>query len=391
MEIQATFIYKNNQIVIQSKKDDEMKSMFEKFITKLNSSLNLNEFSFLYNGKELAYDSTIGKNPDIGDKQNISINVQKKGRNCKCPKCICNDCIINLNNYQVVYYGCKYDHKEVSEYDLYKNTQIINFNEMRCNYPNCPHTQQNYIYEFFKCITCTKLVGESQYYCYEHKDNHASGKPHYTVKYEDKNYYCEKHCDEFIKYCFTCKKNLCKDCVEEHQEHKIANYDEMSSDIDGYKKVLQKMENNIKDLDIVINNIKYKLDGTKRIFERYYDITKDIITKYITFNQKLKNYRALRTNRNLKFSNNFMMNDLDKIINEKGVLNRAKVIIETYNNKKERLQGKIYNSNDKIPNDDSDDDIWWEEIKEIKKKKREKELSKINEQNTKKKKNGGRK
>ena len=77
----------------------------------------------------------------------------------------------------------------------------------------------------------------------------------------------------------------------------------METDIESLKASLNKLKDHIETLDEVIDNIKYHLDGTKRIYERYYNISLDILKKYETFNKNLKNYRILRTIRNLTFSN----------------------------------------------------------------------------------------
>jgi hypothetical protein len=39
------------------------------------------------------------------------------------------------------------------------------------------------------------------------------------INYEQKNYICEKHNENYIKYCDECKKNICIMCVKEHKNH----------------------------------------------------------------------------------------------------------------------------------------------------------------------------
>ena len=97
-----------------------------------------------------------------------------------------------------------------------------------------------------------------------------------------------------------------------------------------------------------------------RVFNRYLYIANDIIGKYELFNKDLKNYRILKSLRNLKFSNERMNKDLKKIIDEEDMLKNINSIIKisldrTENYKKNNLGEKSYLSLD-------NDDDWLEEI-----------------------------
>jgi len=85
-----------------------------------------------------------------------------------------------------------------------------------------------------------------------------------------------------------------------------------NKDMDMINDSLKIMEKNIRDLNTIIEDIKYRLDGTLRIFKRYLYIAKEIIGKYKLFNQDLKNNRILKSLWNLKSSNNFMNDELKK-------------------------------------------------------------------------------
>ena len=74
------------------------------------------------------------------------------------------------------------------------------------------------------------------------------------------------------------------------------------------------MENNINDLKTIIDDLKNHLNGTLRIFKRYYYIANDMIDKYELFNISLKNNRILRSLWNLQLSNTKMNEELKKII-----------------------------------------------------------------------------
>ena len=360
MDIKVNFIYKGKIIPILSKSDEEMVKVFGKLIAKLNPEANINDYEYYYNQKEIGLESTLGKNLGIRDSsiKDVTISVKRRIWFCSCPGCKCNDCIINLSNYLCAFHGCKYAHEEVIVYDNYKVKQTINFSNIRCQASGCDKNLENDEYDFYKCLDCSKRDKMSKYYCFQCKAKH--NKQHNFIKYDEKHYYCDAHLEPFEKSCLQCKKDICKSCAAEHSGHEIANYAEMETNVDDLKASLNNIKDHIKTLEEVIENIKYQLDGTKRIYERYYNISLDILKKYETFNKKLKNYRILRTIRNLKFSNKQIINDLEKIINIDDLKSKCSTIIELYQNKV-----KLYENANNLSMKDvqkENNEIWYEEI-----------------------------
>ena len=357
-DVKVTFFYLNRTIEVFCKSNEEMDKMFGKFISKLGDDSELNQYIFYYEGNKLGHDTTIDKDRYLSGKKDINITAQRKLRMVKCPKCKCNDCIINLDNYLASYYGCKNNHSSISVYDQYINVQKIDSEEIRCNQSGCENTQKNYNKGFSKCLKCSALVKHSKYFCKDHISSHD--KSHINVKYDKKNYYCEKnkHFKKFIKYCFTHHQNLCEECEKDHQGHNIADYESMTPDVKQLKDSIQKMEENINDLKIIIDDIKYSLDGALRIFKRYLYIAKDIIGKYEFFNKDLKNNRILKSLWNLQHSNDKMNNVLTKIINEENRVKKADLLINMYEKKEENLNNNINETIDYK----KEDDEWWKEI-----------------------------
>ena len=383
MEVKVNFIYKDKLIQILCKSNEEMTNVLGKLVTKLNPEASINDYEYYYNKEEIGQESTLAKNLNIRDSsiKEVTISVKQRVKFCKCPECICNDCIINLSNYLCAFYGCKYykdkAHEVVTVYDNYKAKQTINFSEIRCQAPGCEKNLENDEYDFYKCLDFSKREKISKYYCLQCKSKHK--KNHIFIKYDEKHYYCDAHLEPFEKSCLTCEKDLCKICEEEHLDHKIANHTEMETDIESLKASLNKLKDHIETLDEVIDNIKYHLDGTKRIYERYYNISLDILKKYETFNKNLKNYRILRTIRNLTFSNKQMTDDLEKIINNDDLLCKCSKIIETYQKKEDFYKGVKSASMKDIEKESNDN--WYEEILKnrkikIKKSKEEKDFGK---------------
>ena len=269
MEIKVTFSYLNRIIQVLCKDDEDINKMFEKFVSKLNDGSEASHYIYFYDGNKLGYDSTIGKNKYLKGKKDLIIEVRKKLRIVKCPKCLCNDCIVDLNDYILSFYGCKYNHTESMVYDEYIYTQKIHGSEIRCRVPGCLNNQQNYILGFYKCLNCSKLVKRSTYYCKQHIEDHGN---HITVKYDKKNYYCIYHFKPYIKYCFTHKEDLCEVCISEHDKDIVKDYDLMTPNITKINESLNKIEKKINDLKYVIEEIKSRLDGALRVFKRYHYI-----------------------------------------------------------------------------------------------------------------------
>ena len=367
MEVRVTFTYSNRAFQIICKEDDEMDKMFQLFIDKLNDGSEKENYIYYYENNKLGHKSTIKNSKYLSHKNEINISVQKKLRIIKCPKCM-NDSIINLNNYVASFYGCKNGHLDNEVYDQYIYLQNIDGDQIRCNEPNCgDKTQQNYTKGFYKCLNCSKLIKDrSIYFCKDHYEQHD--KEHLCVKYDKKNYYCINHFRQFIKYCFTHKENLCEECEKGHENCNIAKYQSMTPNIDKLKDSLKTMEKNIKNLQIVINDLKYRLDGAMRVFKRYHYIAKDIIGKFELFNQDLKNHRILKSLWNLQYSNKRMNEELKKIIEEEDINRKIDQVIYIYEKKEENKKNKN-KILDEINENKNEDDDWWEEIQKQSKRK----------------------
>ena len=364
MEIKVNFIYKGKIIQILGKSDEEMSNVLGRLVSKLNPEASINDYAYYFNEEEISHESTLAQNLKINDSsiKEVAISVKRKIKYCKCPECKCNDCIVNLSNYLCAFYGCKYHkdkaHEVVTVYDNYKAKQTINFSEIMCQAPGCEKNLENDEYDFYKCLDCSKREKISKYYCFKCKKKHKNS--HTFIKYDEKHYYCDNHLQPYEKSCLTCEKDLCKICEMEHLDHKIVTHSEMTTDIESLKASLNKIKDHIETLDEVIDNIKYHLDGTKRIYERYYNISLDILKKYETFNQKLKNYRILRTIRNLNFSNKQIICDLEKIINNDNLQSKCSIIIDAYQKKEDFYKGVKSASIKDIEKESND--IWYEEI-----------------------------
>ena len=353
MQPKVIISYERKSYVIQyTDKDPKMSTIFDEF-AKNNIKSDKNYFDFFYDRIKINPDSTLSQ-LNNSKKNEILIFAEKKVRIIKCPCCICNDCIIKIEDYKLKFYGCKYKHQNIKLFEDYNNSQKIDYSQITCNNTRCQKNQNEVNGDFYKCLYCSKLTDRSKYYCYLCNNQHIKdNENHITVKYDEKNYYCEKHCNEgknkFVKYCKTCNQDLCNKC-EEHANHEYSCYENLK--IEETKNYLKNMKEKINDIKQIAEDIKHRLDGAVNIFEKYYEIANDIIEKYELYNQNLKNYRIIETIKNLDNSNPKIMKDLDKIINENDIQKRISYLIDIYHADRNSYSNSVTNTNydDKTPN-----------------------------------------
>jgi hypothetical protein len=364
MEINVSFIYLTKIIKVKCKDDEDINEMYAKFTNELNDDSQPTHYIYYFDGKKLGNKGIIRKDKYLRDKEDITITVQKKLRIVKCPECICNDCIVNLDNNQLTFYGCKYKHINARRYDDYITEQRIIGPELKCSAVGCDRNQQNYFKGFYKCFGCSTVEdihesnrgGGSQYYCKDHiEDEEHEG--HFFAKYDKKSYYCGKHSKAYSNYCFTHKKDLCDDCLNHHIDCKVRDYNLMDPNIKQLKENLNLMEKNINILRIKIENITRHLLDALRVFKRYHYIAKDIIGKYELFNNELKNYRILKSLRNLKATNIKMNKELTDVITEQDTFKKINSLFKIA-----ETQEGISRNGEKFDYSKDNDDDWLEEI-----------------------------
>ena len=372
MEVKVKFNYLSTTIEFTSNTNEEINKIYDKFVDALNEPLTDEKdktkatyYIYYYKGHKLGNKGTIGNDKYLRGQKDIIINVQKKLRFIKCPKCVCNDCIVNLDNNLITFYGCKYKHVISNKYDEYIKVQKIEGPELHCSSSNCENTQENYFKGFYKCFTCTETLpscipkeegGGSQYYCKDHIEDPEQHDNHFYVKFDKKNYYCGEHKKAYKNYCFDDKIDLCEDCLSRHTNCRIKGYNAMESNLDKLKESLNLMEKNINGLRLIIESITKRLNDAMRVYKRYQYIAKDIIGKYELFNKDLKNFKILKSLRNLKATNTKMNKELTNIVTEKDQIKIINSLFTINDNLKQSI--KI----DNIDHSKDNDDDWWDEI-----------------------------
>ena len=304
--VDLEFIYLQENITIQANLSDDFATIFNKFYQKLD--IEPNTVIFLFNNKQIPTNKKLIDITNGSPKKDkkikitvlpLSINNRKKlienSKDIICPKCF-EQCRIKIEDYLIELFDCKNNHSTKIKLDEFEKSQQINLENIKCNI--CSNKNIGNIFNqknFFYCLNCEKNI------CCLCKERHDN--KHFTsiIKYEQKNYFCSKHNNPYIKYCKECKINICNLCENEHSKHKLDNYKNIISNIDNKKIELEKIKIEI---DIFNNNVKKIINGLNQLIENmeiYYKIFNNI---YNNFDEKNKNYNVLNNMKLIDINNN---------------------------------------------------------------------------------------
>ena len=155
------FIYKGNEVTIQTLKGEKLKNILERLANKINISKDT--IFGLYRGQlidEETKEDEIQK--DENDKRIILIydindtTIKSNLINSKeviCPICKEN-CLMKIEEYKLKLYNCKNKHETILLISEFEETQKIDLSKIICNICNSRNKGNTYNNEFFKCINC---------------------------------------------------------------------------------------------------------------------------------------------------------------------------------------------------------------------------------------------
>ena len=315
MDIIKLIFHNNNKdkIEIQTERKEKFKNIFKKYLSQTNQKDQSIYFS--YKGKKINEELTINNINNSDNEMQIIVNEKNNKSNefkdIICPICKYS-CLINIKNYKINLWKCdnnpKHAKKNISLKDYY-STQSVQYNK-------CHDTNDNKVY---RCYTCQKDL------CSKCKEDHDYG--NIVIDCEIKNYMCKIHNKLFITFCEECNKNLCNECELKHDiKHKIKDFKEyeINYDINNNMRILREKVNAFIDY---IKKIITKLKEIINNIEIYYNISYDIINCY---NNKYKNYQILKNIQNLKEYNQTVIGDINQIIYEKDIKNKLNYIYDMY-------------------------------------------------------------
>ena len=310
----AIFNYKGKEATIECSKDEKMKDIFQKYILK--SDFDINKIYFIYNGnrinEDVYYNQLINEEDRNKNIQTILISKEDKikSNNIICPECKEN-IKMEIKDYKINLYECKNGHSlnNILLND-YENTQNINLSKILCDICKVNNKSNKEIYTCFNCKINL---------CTDCKMNHD--KEHKLVNYDERNFICNKHYENYTKYCNECKLNICIKCENEHRNHKGIYYGELLPDNDNnneLREYIDKFEYEIKDI------IK-KLESLINSMEIYYKISNENIN-----NNKNRNYENLINTKELMNYNNIIIKDIKEIIGDFDIDDKFKKLINLY-------------------------------------------------------------
>ena len=326
------FFYLNQTILIQCSKDEKMISSFEKFFTK--TKLDKNSVYFIYQQKVLNKEDSEKKIEDLMSKEDNQVNKMRitaiknqnesiinpfaKSKTVICPECREN-CLIKIEDYKVTLFDCKNGHEVKDIYlNEYKNKQKIDISKIICE--NCKEQNKRLTYQnnFNRCLTCKIDL------CPICKVKHD--KTHIIIDYDKKDYICEEHNDLFIKYCCSCKQNLCLFC-KAHNSHKCISFEKIIPNIDDLKNWITKLRKKLDKFNEKIKEIIDKMNKIKENMEIYYNLYYEMIDNFDNKNRNyelIQNLNEINSNRIQKISKDI------KIVIFEPIINKFEILMEIY-------------------------------------------------------------
>ena len=257
---EVKILYNGYQTVIQYDSNEKLEEIFKRFKIKINAENK--ELVYLYNGEIIKDEniiiSKLGSEKIITilacDSNNIPLNIKNivKLDNVICPICK-ESAILDEKDYKLIIYGCKNEHitKNIL-INKFKEYQEIDYSKIICNNCNKNNINNAYNNEFYICNICKINL------CPICKSKHDN--KHKIIKYKNKEYKCNIHNEKYNSYCNKCKKNICMICENNHNNHERIYYGKLIIEED---KIITKMEEMKKEIDIFNNNIKEKINKLK--------------------------------------------------------------------------------------------------------------------------------
>lgn len=223
-------------------------------------------------------------------------------------------------NKIVVKYFCLNNHEGVVELDKFIDHKL-DFNEQTCSL--CKEKNQN-SNTFSFCFEC------SAYVCADCIKNEKHDSKHKKILCLNKlDSYCPVHDDRFFGFCEDCKQNICNNCNDDHEGHKINyffNINIKRNQVVEYKNAIKHCEDIIanveKEKEKVILFLNEFIKSVEDSFKKFKDInekevkfTKDLLSIYQLKNKDL-NYQIINNVKSVFHFEDIKITSLDKSMND---------------------------------------------------------------------------
>ena len=304
-EINIAFTYIGNKIILQCKGEDKIKNVIKKLSMKIE--IDIDKIYLLYNGGKINLEMKVEDIINNQDKNNKEMNIIicdynskikkeniKKSEQIICPDCK-NNILIKIEDYKIKMYNCKNKHNNTLLFQEFENTQNIDISEIKCEICKKNNKCNTYNNEIYKCLKCNKNI------CPLCKSIHD--KNHIIINYDNIYNICNVHNENYIKYCKVCDKDICMECEKAHKLHELRYFGDILPDNEN--NYLKELKEYINKLNIEIDEIISKLENVKKIIEKYYNISYNIINNKIN-----KNYYTLNNINEFINNNSIIIKDI---------------------------------------------------------------------------------
>ena len=165
----------------------------------------------------------------------------------------------------------------------FESKQKIDDSTIKCDKCDQYNKANTYNNLFFRCLSCNSNL------CPLCKSIHD--KSHNIIDYDQINFVCNLHNEQYNAYCKNCKKDICLICEKEHTEHYKIFYDSIIPDKKDLEDGVNNLKKSIEKLKEKINIIIKKLNEIMKNMDAYNIIYNDIINNY---NNKKRNYSTTK-------------------------------------------------------------------------------------------------
>ena len=179
----------------------------------------------------------------------------------RCIKCnlICSIKLDYFGNYEPrIIFECENGHKGNVSLEEYMK-QYNNFSISKEICFSCGKNQKESKGDFFYCCVCRIFI------CNSCQIKHIGDK-HSIINIRRYDSLCTRHSNLFSAYCTKCKQNLCVYCIKKHRSHELINLSELHYSKQSklrLKEEMNNIENKIKNLDIIKENIVKEISKLK--------------------------------------------------------------------------------------------------------------------------------
>ena len=356
------FIFKDKKSELEFKKEDLVTNILSAFAKQYHQKVD--NFNYLYNGEKIinyqymklselnnkddvinisVYEKNDFNNNSIINGINLEENVKLKiSDHIICPKCK-KMSEIDINNFKICIKNCDNNHSMPGLYmNDFISTQYIEESKIICQ--KCKKSEKELLshnnnenVSLLQC-SCGIIICQSCFpdHISTNEKEENDKKNHYSICYEDKDYFCFEHNNMFTGYCHNCKKNICSKCEGQHNKHRIELFKKICLNEDFIEKIkimneeliskVKKFNNELNELIILINNISNNIQNDLKIFLQ---ISNNIINDY---NLTKKNYQTIS---NIKvIYNNMIDNDIfqniESFLKDSNSYSRLKILMDIY-------------------------------------------------------------